>query len=68
MEIWYLLVKNYAVCFIIIHQLLLTGVVLLLKPTYVSYPVYFQDIFKAVHKYINYFQICVKLQVHDLVK
>lgn len=68
MEIWYVLVKNYAVCFIIIHQLLLTVVLLLLKPAYVSYPVYLQNIFKAVHKYINYFRICVKLQVHDLVK
>lgn len=68
MEIWYLFVKNYAVCFIIIYQLLLTGVLLLLEPAYVNYPVYLQNIFKAVHKYINYFQICVKLQVHNLVK
>lgn len=49
MEFWYLFVKNYAVCFIIIHQLLLTGVLLLLEPAYVNYPVYLQNIFKAVH-------------------
>lgn len=55
-------------CFIIKHQIILAVGLFLLKAAYVSYPGYLLNSFKAVHKYINLFQICVKLQVHRLIK
>ena len=68
MEIWYLFVKSYAVCFIIKHWIILTVVPFLLKPACVNYPGDLWDSFQAVHKYINYFQTHVKLQVLNLLK
>lgn len=41
MEIWYLFVKNYAVCFIMKHQIILTIALFLLKPAHVNYAGHF---------------------------
>ena len=68
MEIWFLFVKNNAVSVIITHQIIPTVLLCPLKPAYVNYPGYLQNIFKAVHKYILYFQICITLQVYNSVK
>jgi hypothetical protein len=53
MEIWYLFVENYAVCFIIIQQITLAVVPFLLKSAPASYSYKIGTWQNALKQYIN---------------